>query len=113
MGANRKESKQINFRVSEQEYQRLEQMANNVGMSVPMFCKKKAQGAKIRAPLIDRQGALQIAAELRRIGSNVNQIAKHLNSGGNASKRQIDALQGELNSIWQRLNSALQGVQTD
>jgi len=110
---NRKESKQINFRVSEQEYRRLEEIASSLGMSVPMFCKKKAQGAKIRAPLIDRQGSLQIAAELRRIGSNVNQIAKHLNSGGNASKRQIDALQGELNSIWQRLNSALQGVQTD
>ena len=113
MGANRKESKQINFRVSEQEYQRLEQMANNVGMSVPMFCKKKAQGAKMKAPLIDRQGAIQIASELRRIGVNVNQIAKHLNSGLNISKEQINALQGELNDIWQRLNSALQGVRTD
>jgi len=113
LGANRKESKQINFRVSEQEYQRLEQMANNVGMSVPMFCKKKAQGAKMKAPLIDRQGAIQIASELRRIGVNVNQIAKHLNSGLNISKGQINALQGELNDIWQRLNSALQGVRTD
>ena len=113
MGANRKESKQINFRVSEQEYQRLEQMANNVGMSVPMFCKKKAQGAKMKAPLIDRQGAIQIASELRRIGVNVNQIAKHLNSSLNISKEQINALQGELNDIWQRLNSALQGVRTD
>ena len=36
MGANRKDNRQINFRVSEHEYQRLEQMANNVGMSVPM-----------------------------------------------------------------------------
>lgn len=81
-------------------------------MSVPMFCKKKAQGAKIRAPLIDRQGALQIAAELRRIGSNVNQIAKHLNSGGNASEGQINALQKELSDIWQQLSSALQGVRT-
>jgi len=82
-------------------------------MSVPMFCKKKAQGARMKAPLIDRQGALQIASELRRIGVNVNQIAKHLNSGENASEGQINALQGELNDIWQRLNSALQGVQTD
>lgn len=112
MGANRKDNRQINFRVSEHEYQRLEQMANNVGMSVPMFCKKKAQGARMKAPLIDRQGALQIASELRRIGVNVNQIAKHLNSGENASKGQIDALQKELNNIWQQLSSALQGVRT-
>jgi nanoRNase/pAp phosphatase (c-di-AMP/oligoRNAs hydrolase) len=87
-------------------------MANNVGMSVPMFCKKKAQGARMKAPLIDRQGAIQIASELRKIGVNVNQIAKHLNSGGNASEGQINALQRELNDIWQQLSSALQGVRT-
>lgn len=98
--------------MSEQEYQRLEQMANNVGMSVPMFCKKKAQGARMKAPLIDRQGAIQIASELRKMGVNVNQIAKHLNSGGNASEGQINALQKELSDIWQQLSSALQGVRT-
>lgn len=111
--ANRTENKQINFRVSEQEYQRLEQMATNLGMSVPMFCKKKAQGARMKAPLIDRQGAIQIASELRKMGVNVNQIAKHLNSGGNASEGQINAIQKELNDIWQQLSSALQGVRTD
>lgn len=110
--ANRTENKQINFRVSEQEYQRLEQMATNLGMSVPMFCKKKAQGARMKAPLIDRQGAIQIASELRKMGVNVNQIAKHLNSGGNASEGQINAIQKELNDIWQQLSSALQGVRT-
>lgn len=113
LGANRKDDKQINFRVSEKEYQRLEQMADNLGITVPMFCKKKAQGAKMKSPLIDRQGALKIASELRRIGVNANQIAKHLNSGGNASEGQINALHKELNDIWQRLNSALQGTQTD
>lgn len=81
-------------------------------MSVPMFCKKKAQGARMKAPLIDRQGAIQIASELRKMGVNVNQIAKHLNSGENASEGQINALQKELNDIWQQLSSALQGVRT-
>lgn len=77
-------------------------------MSVPMFCKKKAQGARMKAPLIDRQGAIQIASELRKIGVNVNQIAKHLNSGGNVLEGQINALQKELGDIWQLLNSAIQ-----
>lgn len=105
---NRKESKQINFRVSEEEYQRLEQMATNLGMTVPMFCKQKSKGARMKAPKVDRQGAIQIASELRRIGINVNQVAKHLNSGGNVSEGQINALQKELGSIWQLLNSAIQ-----
>ena len=113
LGANRTENKQINFRVSEQEYQRLEQIANNLGMTVPTFCKKKAQGSKMKSPKIDRQGAIQIASELRRIGVNVNQMAKYLNSGESASERQIKALQKELNDIWRQLNSALQGEQTD
>jgi hypothetical protein len=91
LGANRTENRQINFRVSEEEYQRLEQMATNFGMTVPMFCKKKSQGARMKSPKIDRQGAIQIASELRRIGVNVNQIAKHLNSGENVSEGQINA----------------------
>ncbi|MGE4415510.1 MAG: plasmid mobilization relaxosome protein MobC [Bacteroidales bacterium] len=99
--------------MSEKEYQRLEQMANNLGMTVPTFCKKKAQGARMKGPLIDREGALQIASELRRIGVNANQIAKHLNSEGKASEGQINALQKELNDIWQLLNLALQGAQAD
>lgn len=64
----------------------------------------------MKSPKIDRQGSIQIASELRRIGVNVNQIVKHLNSGENASEGQIKALQKELNDIWQQLNSALQGV---
>ncbi|WP_431194933.1 plasmid mobilization protein, partial [Bacillus cereus] len=44
MGENRKENRQIKFRVDDLEYQKLEQMAKDAGMSVPTFCKKKAQG---------------------------------------------------------------------
>ena len=106
--ANRKEPKQISFRVSQEEFKRLEEMAEQLGMTVPAFCKAKAQGAKIKAPKIDRQGAFQIASELRRIGVNVNQIAKHLNSGLNVPKGQINALQEELSKLWQLFNSAIQ-----
>lgn len=108
LGANRTENRQVNFRVSEQEYQRLESMADNLGMSVPSFCKAKAQGSRLTAPKIDREGALQIASELRKIGVNVNQMAKHLNSGGMVSESQINALQEELRELWQLFNSAIQ-----
>lgn len=113
MGANRKESKQVNFRVSDDEYKRLELMAQQQGMTVPSFCKKRAQGAKLKMPLVDREGALKIASELRRIGVNFNQVVKHLNSGEKVSEGQINAIGKELNEIWQLLNSALQGVQAD
>jgi len=108
LGAKRKENRQINFRVSEDEFQRLEQLATNVGMSVPTFCKKKAQGAKVKSPAIDREGAFEIARELRKIGGNVNQIAKHLNRGHDPLEGQLEVVEKELHALWQRFNSALQ-----
>ena len=44
---NRKEPKQISFRVSESEYLKLQQSAETLNMSVPAFVKKKAQGSQI------------------------------------------------------------------
>lgn len=108
MGANRKESKQINFRVSDEEYQRLQVMADNVGMTVPAFCKAKAQGARLKAPKVDRQGAMKIATELRRIGVNMNQIAKQANKGDKPLQSDLKAVQEELDDIWQLLKSGIQ-----
>jgi len=94
--------------VSEEEYEYLVDVSKNVGMSVPSFCKMKVKGVRVKSPKIDRQGASEIASELRRIGTNVNQIAKHTNMGGNVSEGEIKAVQEELMRIWQLLNSALQ-----
>lgn len=116
MGANRKDDRQINFRVSEQEYLKLEQMAQTLGMSVPAFCKAKAQGVRLVTPKIDRAGALEMASELRKIGVNVNQIAKQLNSGENHSESHLEVLGGirkGLGLIWRQLNSVIQGVRAD
>ncbi|MEJ7301317.1 plasmid mobilization relaxosome protein MobC, partial [Staphylococcus caprae] len=43
---NRKEPRQISFRVSESEYLKLRQSADTLNMSVPNFVKKKAQGSR-------------------------------------------------------------------
>ena len=44
---NRKDNKQISFRVSESEYLDLERSAKVLNISVPTLSKKKAQGAKL------------------------------------------------------------------
>lgn len=104
MGANRKDNQQINFRVSEQEYARLEQLASGVGMTVPSFCKKKAQGAKMRAPIVEREGALEIARELRSIGNNVNQLSRRANEGKAIPREELQGIQKELQAIWQQFS---------
>ena len=52
---NRKEPKQISFRVSESEYLKLKQSAETLNMSVPTFVKKKAQGSRLVAPKFDKE----------------------------------------------------------
>lgn len=108
MGENRNESKQIKFRVSEDEFERLEQMAKDFQMSVPAFVKKKAQGTRMRPPKIDREGAFEIARELRAIGNNVNQISRKANQGNSIPREELREVQKELQALWQQFNSAIQ-----
>lgn len=104
LGANRKDNQQINFRVSEVEYERLSAMAKELNMSVPTFCKKKAQGARIRYPKINKESGLEIARELRAIGNNVNQLTKRANKGNEVSAEELKEVQKELQGIWQRFS---------
>ena len=63
---NRKEPKQISFRVSESEYLKLQQSAETLNMSVPAFVKKKAQGSRLVAPKFDKE-ALDILTQKKNI----------------------------------------------
>lgn len=108
LGENRKDNRQIKFRVSDHEFERLTQMAEGLKMSVPAFCKAKAQGAKVRSPLIDREGAHELARQLRAIGNNVNQLTRRANEGYTISQAELQGIREELGKLWQQLNSALQ-----
>src|SRR5699024_3890178 len=99
MGANRKESDQGNFSVSDSEYDRLERMEKEAGMSLPSFCKKKAQGARMRAPKINRQGAFEMARQLRAIGNNVNQLSRRANEGQAIPNEELQSIQKELQAL--------------
>lgn len=111
----RREPKQISFRVSEDEFARLEECAENVGMnSVPAFVKKKALGIKMVKPKVDRESGMYIVSELNMIGKNVNDIAKWCNIEGKKLTmdevhqdrliKKIEDLQKELHEIWQQLS---------
>lgn len=107
---NRKEPKQISFRVSESEYLKLKQSAETLNMSVPAFVKKKAQGSRLVAPKFDKETRQSIAKDLSRLGANANQIAKYCNQHQHeapnyeALERNVRELRERLDDIWQRLN---------
>ena len=107
---NRKEPKQISFRVSESEYLKLKQSAETLNMSVPAFVKKKAQGSRLVAPKLDKETRQSIAKDLSKLGANANQIAKYCNQHQHdapnypALERNINELRERLDEIWQQLN---------
>ncbi len=107
---NRKEQRQINFRVSEDEYLKLKQSAETLNMSVPTFVKKKAQGTRLVAPKLDFESRRSIISELSRAGNNINQIAKVLNADKENMtdfeqlNRKFEEVRKELNKLWQQLN---------
>src|SRR5699024_4372233 len=80
MGENRNDNRQIKFRVSDHEYEELEQTANKYHMSVPDFAKKRALGYRMKPPKVDKSGAIEIAKQLRAIGNNVNQLTRRANA---------------------------------
>ncbi|HCV4425304.1 TPA: plasmid mobilization relaxosome protein MobC [Staphylococcus aureus] len=106
---NRKERKQISFRVNEDEYLKLQQSAETLNMSVPAFVKKKAQGSRLVAPKFDKETRQSIAKDLSKLGSNANQIAKYCNQhqyeapNYEALEYNIEELRRRLDEIWKVL----------
>lgn len=111
---NRKEPKQISFRVNEGEYEKLRSSAETLNMSVPSFVKKKAQGSRLVAPKLDKETRQSIAKDLGSMGANVNQIAKWFNQYKEQAVnlpeqkyddliKQFDDFKKELHEIWQQL----------
>lgn len=111
---NRKEPKQISFRVNEGEYEKLRSSAETLNMSVPNFVKKKAQGSRLVAPKLDKETRQSIVKDLGTMGANVNQIAKWFNQHKEQAVnlpeqkyddliKQFDDFKKELHEIWQQL----------
>lgn len=102
----RKEPKQISFRVSEQEYEKLKQSAETLNMSVPAFVKRKAEGSRLVTPKFDKETRQAIVRDLSGIANNTNQIAKVLNTkyvNEQDLNRNLQALRNEVNQLWQQL----------
>jgi len=77
---------QIAFRVTPEERAEIEAAADRLELTVGSFIRakilKKAQTRTTQRPSLDRQMLARALGLLGKAGSNLNQIAKHLNSGG-------------------------------
>ena len=99
----RQKSGQLAFRVSPEERAQIEAAADAAELTIGSFVRakmlKKIVTKEVRRPSIDREILGRALGMLGKVGSNINQIAKHLNSGGNVPNAEIaKALNAVFNS---------------
>lgn len=102
---NRTRPKQITFRVSEEEYQQLQDNISESGKNQQEYILSCVLGKRI----VNTDGIKGLLPELKRIGNNLNQIARRCNEGGMLpSEEEVRKHGEELNLVWQLLKQYLQ-----
>lgn len=69
------------IRLNETESQTLQHLIQTLGQSAPQLFKQALFKGPIPSPLLSNQDAKSLMSQMQRIGNNLNQIAKYLNSG--------------------------------
>ncbi len=76
----------VNFRASDSERAELEAHAERAGLSIGSYIRSRTLAEPttraVRKPSVERAALSLILAQLGKCGSNLNQIARVLNSGG-------------------------------
>lgn len=105
----RKPSKILTIRYPLAEYAELEIMASAQGLSLSAFVRLKASGIKpAHATTPDQKLAIQYLAELGKIGSNLNQIARAANMG-QMGLRDVEMALGEIRALGLVLRQIVRG----
>lgn len=83
---NRQRTKQCLVRFTAEEFARIADKADKAGIASAAFLRAAALGdagpRAQRRPPADHQALRRILGELGRVGNNINQIARQMNTGG-------------------------------
>ena len=106
----------VGVRVNEIELADLQRKATDAGLSVPSFVRSKLLDevfTKPRSapPSLDKRLLSMILAQLGKVGSNINQIAKRLNEGGSVTAERVTAAVDDFEILRDEILKALIGPQ--
>ena len=105
MKEEKKEVK-ITFRVSSDEMERIEKKIEKSKLSRSEYLRKATLDKKI----VVVEVLTEYSTELRRIGNNINQLTKAVNTGFvEDTGGKLDEIQKELREIWQQLREVHRG----
>lgn len=82
MAEKKNRSAQVHLRLTESDAARMRERAAAAGMSLSAYIRRAALSGEEPAPVADARELRPLYAELRRCGSNVNQIARAINTYG-------------------------------
>lgn len=99
-------SKILKFRVTPEE----KEIINNKALSSYRLVSCYLRDCALDKQITVINGAEKIADELRRIGNNINQIARGVNSGY-VNAVDLTETRKELKAIWQSLNALYRDAQ--
>ena len=97
LGESERRRRTIGVRVTEAEETELRERAQAARLSMGAYLRRRALGQRVRIAAERRLGAAELR-ELNRIGVNLNQMARALNSGAAPSPAETQAAErvGEL-----------------
>jgi hypothetical protein len=102
----RKRNVLLKFRVTEAErdliYEKMRLLHTN---NLAAYARKMLIGGYIIAP--DNSDLKAVAAEMQKIGVNINQIARRVNAGGSFYEQDLDGIKRGMEDIWRLLRSSL------
>ena len=102
---NKTRPKQLSFRVNEEEYQQLQEKVLQSGKNQQEYILS----CVLEKQIVNTDGIKELIPELKRIGNNLNQIAKRCNEGGVLpSEAEVQEQGEELKQVWQLLRRYLQ-----
>lgn len=105
---NKSRPKQLSFRVSEKEWELLQQKISESGKTHQDFILSCVLGKEIT----NTDGIKEIVPELKRQGANLNQLVKKLNERGFIDyKKELPETLGEVRAVWQLLRQYLQKLE--
>ena len=82
--AGRRRTKQLGVRLSASEWRVIESRSARAGVRPAAFLREAALSSPGRSPSSVDVATVEERRELRRIGANLNQVARHLNAGRDA-----------------------------
>ena len=93
--------KRVTIRLTQEEYEKLKEKANTLGITTSAYIRKKILGNREK---VLTKCDKDLLYEINRIGNNLNQIAKHCNINKSVDKLVLQ----ELVTIEQQLQKLLE-----